>query len=146
MGKATWERVAKAAVRDLSVHAAIEEGIFYPAVTREVPDLSEVMLRSLESHSVVKWLCSAISSTLADDDRFGPRMTVLIDNVRLHVEEEEDDIFPEVRQALGRKRLVAYSTSSPTERVHSIPGKASTHRWDRETSLSDLRAETCCSQ
>ena len=104
-GKTTWERVAKAAVRDLSIHAAIEEQIFYPAVTLEVPDLAEIMLRSLESHNVVKWLCSAIDSTSADDDRFGPRMTVLIDNVRLHVEEEEDDIFPEVRQALGRKRL-----------------------------------------
>lgn len=104
-GKATWERVAKAVVRDLSIHASIEEQIFYPAVTREVPDLAEIMLRSLESHNVVEWLCSAIESTSADDDRFGPRMTVLIDNVRLHVEEEEDDIFPEVRQALGRKRL-----------------------------------------
>lgn len=105
-GKATWERAAKAAVRALSVHAAIEEEIFYPALTREVPDLAEIMLRSLESHNVVKWLCSAIESTSASDDRFGPRMTVLIDNVRLHVEEEEDDIFPEVRAALSRKRLI----------------------------------------
>jgi hemerythrin superfamily protein len=104
-GKATWERVAKAVVRELSIHAAIEEEIFYPALTREVPDLADIMLRSLESHNVVKWLCSAIESTSAEDARFGPRMTVLIDNVRLHVEEEEDDVFPDVRQALGRRRL-----------------------------------------
>ena len=104
-GKTTWERAAKAAVRELSIHAAIEEEIFYPAVTLEVPDLAEIMLRSLESHNVVKWLCSAIESTTADDDRFGPRMTVLIDNVRLHVEEEEEDVFPEVRRTLSRKRL-----------------------------------------
>lgn len=103
--KATWERAAKGAVRDLSIHAAIEEQIFYPAVTDEVPDLAEVMLRSLEAHSVVKWLCAAVESMSPDDDRFGPRMTVLIDNVRLHVEEEEDDIFPEIRQSLSRRRL-----------------------------------------
>jgi len=104
-GRATWERAAKAAVRELSIHAAVEEEIFYPAVTREVPDLAEIMLRSVESHGVVTWLSSAIESTSATDDRFGPRMTVLIDNVRLHIEEEEDDIFPEVRQVLGRRRL-----------------------------------------
>lgn len=103
--KATWDRAAKAAVRELSIHTAIEEEIFYPALTDEVPELAEVMLRSLESHNVVKWLCAGIESSSPDDDRFGPRMTVLIDNVRLHVEEEEDDIFPEVRRALGGRRL-----------------------------------------
>lgn len=102
---ATWDRAAKAAVRELCVHAAIEEEIFYPAVTDEVPELAEVMLRSVESHHVVEWLCRGIESSSPKDDRFGPRMTVLIDNVRLHIEEEEDDIFPEVRQALGRRRL-----------------------------------------
>jgi len=103
--KSTWDRAAQGAVRELSVHGAIEEQIFYPAVTKEVPDLAEVMLRSLEAHNVVEWLCSAIESTSPDDDRFGPRMTVLIDNVRLHVEEEEDDIFPEIRQVMSRRRL-----------------------------------------
>lgn len=123
--KSTWDRAAKAAVRELSIHAAIEEEIFYPAVTVEVPNLAEVMLRSLESHNVVKWLCSAIASSSVDDDRFGPRMTVLIDNVRTHVEEEEDDIFPEIRRALGRSRLnelgVLLEKAKPLAPTHPHP-------------------------
>jgi hypothetical protein len=39
------------------------------------------------------------------DERFDAKVTVLIENVRHHVEEEEDEYFPKVREALGRKAL-----------------------------------------
>jgi hypothetical protein len=39
------------------------------------------------------------------DERYDAKVTVLIELVRHHVEEEESDLFPEVRRALGRKRL-----------------------------------------
>ena len=40
-----------------------------------------------------------------DDERFTAKTTVLIENVRHHIEEEEDEWFPQVREALGRKVL-----------------------------------------
>jgi len=39
------------------------------------------------------------------DERFDAKTTVLIENVRHHIEEEEEEWFPQVREALGRKRL-----------------------------------------
>src|SRR5690606_5363359 len=39
------------------------------------------------------------------DERFTAKMTVLIENVRHHVDEEEDELFPKVREQLGRKDL-----------------------------------------
>jgi len=39
------------------------------------------------------------------DERFTAKVTVLIENVRHHVEEEEQDWFPKVREAIGRKVL-----------------------------------------
>ena len=39
------------------------------------------------------------------DERFDAKVTVLMENVRHHVEEEEQDWFPDVRKGLGRKRL-----------------------------------------
>ena len=104
--KATRSTAARTAVRELATHAALEEQIFYPAVELEVPELGEELLRSLEAHHVVKWLCAELASSSPDDDRFAAKMSLLIDNVRLHVEEEEADVFPYVRQALGRRRLL----------------------------------------
>jgi hemerythrin superfamily protein len=101
----TKSKTAKNIVRELSQHAAIEEQIFYPAVRTEVPDAADEVLESLEEHHVVKWLCSEIERLTPDDERFAPKMSVLIESVRHHISEEEATLFPAVRQALGRKRL-----------------------------------------
>jgi hemerythrin superfamily protein len=101
----TKSKTAKNIVRELSQHAAIEEQIFYPAVRTEVPDAADEVLESLEEHHVVKWLCSEIERLTPDDERFAPKMSVLIESVRHHISEEEATLFQAVRQALGRKRL-----------------------------------------
>lgn len=102
---ATRGHAAQSIVRELAVHSALEEQIFYPAVRREIGDAEDEVLQSLEEHHVVKWLCSEIESMAPEDERFVAKVTVLIENVRHHIEEEESALFPLVRHALGRKRL-----------------------------------------
>ncbi|HEX2699758.1 MAG TPA: hemerythrin domain-containing protein [Acidimicrobiales bacterium] len=97
--------LAEKIIRELSVHAAIEEQVFYPAVRESVPDAEEHVLESLEEHHIVKWVASELDSMKPDEERFHAKMTVLIENARHHVEEEESELFPQVRQALGRKVL-----------------------------------------
>jgi hemerythrin superfamily protein len=103
--RSTKSKTAKAIVRELTQHAAIEEQVFYPAVRQEVPDVADQVLESLEEHHVVKWLCSEIERLTPDDERFTPKVTVLIESVRHHIREEEGDLFPNVRRSLGRARL-----------------------------------------
>ena len=95
----------KSIIEELSVHAAIEEQIFYPAVRSDVPDTNDEVLEALEEHHIVKWVLSELESMDPTDERFDAKVTVLIENVRHHVEEEETELFPTVRKALGRKRL-----------------------------------------
>jgi hemerythrin superfamily protein len=92
-------------IRELSVHAVIEELVFYPAVKGISDDLKDHVLESLEEHHVVKWILSELENIQPGDERFDAKVTVLIENVRHHVEEEENEFFPEVREALGRKTL-----------------------------------------
>src|SRR3954447_26067103 len=92
-------------IKELSVHAVIEELVFYPAVKGISDDLKDHVLESLEEHHVVKWLLSELEGLDPKDERFEAKVTVLIENVRHHVEEEEGEFFPEVREALGRKVL-----------------------------------------
>jgi hemerythrin superfamily protein len=95
----------KTIIEELSVHAAIEEQIFYPSIRADVPATEDTVLESLEEHHIVKWVLSELDGMSPDAERFDAKVTVLIENVRHHVEEEETELFPTVRAALGRKRL-----------------------------------------
>ncbi len=97
--------IADEFIRELSVHAVIEEQVFYPAVREAVPETDDVVLESLEEHHVVKWTLSELESMDPEDERFVPKATVLMENVRHHVEEEEGELFPKVREVLKRKAL-----------------------------------------
>ncbi len=102
---AEQRKVAEKVVKELSVHAAIEEMLFYPAVRDRVPQAEDMVLESLEEHHVVKWVLSELEDMKPDHERFKAKTTVLIENVRHHVEEEESELFPQVRKAVGRKEL-----------------------------------------
>jgi hemerythrin-like domain-containing protein len=92
-------------IEELSVHAAVEEQLFYPATRATVPAVEEVALESLEEHHVVKWLLSELEDMDPEDERFSAKVTVLIESVRHHVREEESEYFREVRSELGSKAL-----------------------------------------
>ena len=92
-------------VEELSVHAAIEEQVFYPVARETVPSTEEITLESLEEHHIVKWVLSELDGLDPRDERFDAKVTVLIENVRHHVEEEEGEFFPKVRKALSRNAL-----------------------------------------
>ena len=93
-------------VNELTTHAFIEETIFYPAARAGAPDTTDHVLESVEEHHVVAWLLSELTKLDPSDERYDAKVTVLIENVEHHVEEEESEWFPQVRKALGRKRLV----------------------------------------
>jgi hemerythrin superfamily protein len=99
-------KLVEGMIRLLSQHAAIEEQVFYPAVRSAVPAAKSEVLESLEEHHIVKWLLSELAGMDPADERFGAKVTVLTENVRHHVREEEGELFPEVRSEMGRKALV----------------------------------------
>jgi hemerythrin superfamily protein len=92
-------------ISDLSQHAAIEEQFFYPAARRAAPEFTDDVLEGIEEHHIVKWLLSELVHLDPKNERFDAKVTVLMENVRHHVEEEEHDLFPEIRRAMGRKGL-----------------------------------------
>ena len=112
-------------IEELSKHAAIEEQLFYPVVRATVPDTEDIALESLEEHHIVKWVLSELDSMTPEDERFDAKVTVLIENVRHHVEEEETEFFPMVRDELGRTALAdlgdAMATAKKAAPTHPHP-------------------------
>jgi len=92
--------------RELDVHARIEEEIFYPAA-KQAPseEAKELVAEAGEEHKQIKTLLAELDGMDADDEQFDAKMTVLKEDVEHHVEEEQDEMFPKVRKALGNDRL-----------------------------------------
>ncbi|RCG31690.1 hemerythrin domain-containing protein [Sphaerisporangium album] len=99
------QRIVEQIIQELTTHAYIEETIFYPAAREAVPETGDHVLESVEEHHVVVWMLSELKNLDPADERYDAKVTVLIENVRHHVEEEEQEWFPQVREGMGRKRL-----------------------------------------
>lgn len=89
----------------LTVHTYLENEVMYPGVRDLLPDLEDHILESYEEHHVADMLCLELAAMSPDDERYTPKAMVLIENVRHHMDEEEQEWFPKVRAGLGRSRL-----------------------------------------
>src|SRR5688572_10390547 len=74
-------------IEHLSVHAAIEEQVFYPAVRAAVESATDQVLEGLEEHHVLKWTLHELETLAPTDERFAAKVRVLIENVRHHASE-----------------------------------------------------------
>jgi hemerythrin superfamily protein len=91
----------------LSIHAAIEEELLYPAA-RELSDaLEEKVLESLEEHHVAKATLAELEKMSAEDERYCAKFTVLMESIRHHVKEEEGELFRELRELMSKAQLDA---------------------------------------
>jgi hemerythrin superfamily protein len=107
--KHTRKRLVKKMVEELSLHAQLEEQLFYPAV-QEATKESDAVLKAMEEHDLVKVLLQQLQTMSPEEDRFDAKVAVLMQNVREHVEEEEGEIFPKLREALKRAQLEELGT------------------------------------
>jgi len=98
-------RIVDRIIEKLSVHAVIEEQVFYPVARKTVPETEDMALESLEEHHIMKWVLSELDGMAPEHERFDAKVTVLMENVRHHVREEQDDFFPKVREGLSRTAL-----------------------------------------
>ena len=98
-------RIVGRIIELLTVHTYIENEGMYPEVRSLLPDLESDILESFEEHHVADVLVTELAGMKPDAERFDAKTTVLIENVEHHIEEEEEEWFPKVREALGRKQL-----------------------------------------
>jgi hemerythrin superfamily protein len=82
----------------LKVHAQLEEEFFYPQARQATKD-NELIDESLVEHAVVKNLISEIEAMDVGDELYDAKIRVLGEMVKHHIEEEEEELFPEVASA-----------------------------------------------
>jgi hemerythrin superfamily protein len=94
-----FEELASALV----AHDAIEREIFYPACEKAM-GMSDLLGEALVEHGVVEFSLYEADQALGKSD-FEFKAKVLQEMVEHHVEEEEDEFFPQVEKALGEEQL-----------------------------------------
>jgi hemerythrin superfamily protein len=109
------DTLAEQICTELTIHAQIEEEIFYPAV-RDAIDDEDLMDEAEVEHASAKDLIAEIEDSQAGEDKFDAKVTVLGEYIRHHVKEEESEMFPKVRKAdLDLKQLGSEMAARKTE-------------------------------
>jgi hemerythrin-like domain-containing protein len=92
--------------QELTVHEAIEEEIFYPAL-KEHPKTKDIALEAYEEHHVVDMVMQEIEATAPSDETWMAKFTVVQENLEHHIEEEEGEMFKQARQVFDEEELEA---------------------------------------
>jgi len=92
--------------REMEIHEAIEEEIFYPAL-KEHPKAKEIVLEGYEEHHVVDEIMGELGDTDVEDERWVAKFSVMKENIEHHIEEEEDEMFKKAREVFSSDELEA---------------------------------------
>jgi hemerythrin superfamily protein len=107
--KESSEQIAHQICQELTVHATVEEELFYPAVDAKAHDHDEdaedKVKEADEEHRLVKALVGEIERMKATHDHFEAKVKVLKDIVEHHVEEEEGELMPKAKKLLSKEEL-----------------------------------------
>lgn len=115
---ATMAELAELIFEQLDVHTTIEETVFYPSVKEKSEEIAETVAEGFEEHKVVKRLISECQAVETGGEEWIAKMTVIVESVEHHAGEEEEEMFPKVRTALGAdglKKLAAALTAKKKE-------------------------------
>jgi hemerythrin superfamily protein len=101
----TKRQIADRVIEELTVHAAIEEQVLYPAMRRLGGEFGEMVHEADVEHAEAKSALRAMVGLGGDDPMLDAKMAALIGGVRHHVKEEEEEMLPKFRKALSQKEL-----------------------------------------
>lgn len=119
--KALSEEICQA----LTVHAQIEEEIFYPACHEHVDKAEDLLAEAKVEHQAVKELIAKIEAEEPGSEEYDAQVTVLGEYVKHHVKEEQNELFPKVRKSdLDLKAVGEQLAARKTELKHGATAEA----------------------
>ncbi len=112
--KALFEKINA----ELTVHAHIEEKIFYPRLLEEGDEeLQDIVKEGLEEHHQIKMFLREIAALADESEKLDPKLKVLIEDTRHHVMEEEGEMFKLVEGQFDAETLEKLGSEMETEKM-----------------------------
>lgn len=120
------QEISATALRELEIHADLEEEIFYPALREEMED-EEKIDEAEEEHHVARLLMAELKKMNRQNQRYSAKFKVLAESVKHHIEEEEANVLPEAEHILDGTVL----GEEMAERKQELQKKGSRSRQTR---------------
>jgi hemerythrin superfamily protein len=92
-------------IAELVRHSVAEEHYLYPTARRALPDGDKLADHELEEHAKAEEVMKELERTDAEDPKYDALVTKLIEDIRHHVEDEEGDLLPKLRETCGAVEL-----------------------------------------
>ncbi|MFI6932020.1 hemerythrin domain-containing protein [Streptomyces sp. NPDC050287] len=90
---------------ELVRHSVAEEAYLYPAVREHLVNGNTMADREIEDHSKAEQTMKDLESCQADDPEFDRLIGTLMTEIREHVADEEENLFPQLRAACPAEAL-----------------------------------------
>jgi hemerythrin superfamily protein len=141
------EQLAGRICEALTVHATVEEELFYPAVAaraREDEKAEDGVKEAQEEHALLKTLVSELEGMSSDDEQFDAKVKVLKDVVEHHVKEEEGELMPRAKMLLSSEDLdqIGSQLASRKQELESEPATAGAGATAKSRSSSKSRGRS----
>jgi len=119
------QSIAQQICRMLTVHATVEEELFYPAAREVLGDDADLIDEADVEHSTAKDLIAQIEDASPDEELYDAKVKVLSEYIDHHVKEEEGQIFPKVKKSkLDTRALGADMTARKDELMSELTADA----------------------
>lgn len=112
-------RVVEQICNELTIHALVEEQVIYPLLD-QLPGGAEMRQEAEQEHQRVKEAIAQIERAGYDPEQVGSLLQQLMDDVNHHVEEEESEVLPKMREALGEERLTEVGQQAAQAKLENM--------------------------
>lgn len=109
---------------ELELHTYIEEQILYPRLKKE-DETKDLTFEAVEEHRLVKQLLQELSDLPVDDDVWQAKMTLLKEMVEHHIDDEEEELFPEMKAAIPKDELEQLGERMAQLKAQGLPNAKS---------------------
>ena len=115
---------------ELEVHTHIEETIFYPQIKEKGDEeLQKLVAEGVEEHRQAKMFLRELDALQSEGERFEAKLKVLMEDIKHHVQEEEGEMFPMIKEQFDESSLQELGQQLESEKQgFQKPRKAASSR------------------
>lgn len=118
-GRAVFEELQ----RELWAHSKVEEGVFYASL-KKVKEAKSETVEGLNEHHLINGLLDELNAMKTTDSGWKEKLQVLGELVRHHLDEEEEELFEEAKEALDDGRAAELGSAYAESKTHIMAGLA----------------------